>query len=79
MTIHIDAIYEKGVFRPAGPVSIQEGTQVSLAIEAPSTKIAPHALVAALDKIASMPSEGADDSFSGADHDKILYGSQGAR
>jgi hypothetical protein len=29
-------------------------------------------------EIAALPSEGIDDGFSGADHDKILYGENGA-
>jgi predicted DNA-binding antitoxin AbrB/MazE fold protein len=79
MTIHIDAVYEQGVFRPARPVTLQEGTQVSLAIEAPSQLVNPQSLVAALNEIATMSSEGSADGFSGADHDAILYGPQGAR
>lgn len=31
-------------------------------------------LLAAIDRIASLPLEGSDEPFSGADHDKVLYG-----
>jgi predicted DNA-binding antitoxin AbrB/MazE fold protein len=79
MTIHVDAIYEQGAFRPAAPVALQEGARVVLTIETEVPLRPPGRLVAALAEIAAMPAEGADDGFSGADHDNVLYGSEGAR
>ncbi len=79
MTIHIDAIYEHGSFRPTSQVTLQEGTQVALTIETEMNFVPPGQLVSSLEQIASMPAESTDDGFSGADHDEILYGSQGAR
>ena len=79
MTIHIDAIYEHGTFRPAGPVTLEEGAQVALTIETEAGLRPPQRLVAALAEIAAMPAQSPDDGFSGADHDSILYGSEGAR
>jgi predicted DNA-binding antitoxin AbrB/MazE fold protein len=79
MTIHVDAVYEHGAFRPTVPVTIDEGSQVTLTIETDAPARDPQPLVAALAEIAGMPTEGCDDGFSGADHDELLYGPQGAR
>ena len=79
MTIHVDAIYEHGKFRPARPVTLEEGAHVVLTIETDSPLRPPQGLVAALAQIAAMPAQSSDDGFSGADHDEILYGPQGAR
>jgi predicted DNA-binding antitoxin AbrB/MazE fold protein len=79
MTLHIDAVFEQGAFRPAVPVTLEEGTQVALTIETQPPLVPPRQLVISLAEVASMPAESADDGFSSIDHDKILYGSQGAR
>jgi predicted DNA-binding antitoxin AbrB/MazE fold protein len=77
MTIHVDAVYEHGTFRPAGPVALQEGARVLLTIESAATLQSPQRLIAALAEIAAMPAQSPDDGFSGADHDKLLYGAEG--
>lgn len=74
MTIHVDAIFENGAFRPAAPVMLEEGTHVVLTIEADAPLRPPERLVAALAEIAAIPAQSADDGFSGADHDEFLYG-----
>ena len=79
MTIQVGAIYEKGIFRLDSPVPLDEGAQVVLTIETEAPMRPPQRLVAALAEIAAMPAQSPDDGFSGADHDKILYGSEGAR
>ncbi|HZK82870.1 MAG TPA: antitoxin family protein [Humisphaera sp.] len=79
MTIHVDATYERGTFRPAIPVTLEEGTHVVLTIETEAPLRPPQRLVASLAEIAAMPAQSPEDGFSGADHDKILYGSEGAR
>lgn len=84
MTKTIQATYEGGVFRPSEPVSIAEGSRVELTVrEDVATRPArPHSqsFVDALAQIAALPPEGApDDGFSGADHDKVLYGGADAR
>ena len=79
MTIHIDAIFEHGTFRPAAPVALEEGSHVVLTIETFAPLRPPQSLVAALAEIAALPAQSADDGFSGADHDEILYGAEGAR
>ena len=42
MTIHVDAIYERGAFRPARPVKLEEGAQVVLTIETGPTETGSH-------------------------------------
>jgi predicted DNA-binding antitoxin AbrB/MazE fold protein len=79
MTIHMNAVYEHGTFRPAGQITLEEGTKVALTIETDRALIAPKQLVAALELIAAMPAEGPEEGFSGSDHDEVLYGSGGAR
>jgi predicted DNA-binding antitoxin AbrB/MazE fold protein len=79
MTIQVDAIYKNGAFRPSIPVTLEEGARVVLTIDTDSTFRPPQPLVAALIEIAALPVEGSKVTFSGADHDKVLYGSEGAR
>jgi len=79
MTIHVDAIYEHGKFRPAQPVTLEEGTHVVLTIETDAPLQPPQGRVASLAEIAAMPAQSPDDGFSGAKHDELLYGSGGAR
>lgn len=79
MANRIQAVYENGVFRPVQPVELAEGTPVELQIETPLPFTDPKILAKALAEIAALPLEGPDDGFSGADHDKILYGGKDAR
>ena len=69
----VHAIYEKGVFRPTRPVQINDGAQVELTIEESVTESQPTQIVNTLEEIAKLPIEKAKDSFSGADHDRVLY------
>jgi len=78
MTNRIKAVYEGGVFRPVGPVPLEEGASVELSYEPPPALKPPQPLVAAIEEIARMPLEGPDDGYSGADHDQVLYGKDGA-
>jgi predicted DNA-binding antitoxin AbrB/MazE fold protein len=70
----VHAIFEKGVFRPIEPVKISDGVQVELSFEEPATTTPQAPLVSALAEIAKLPLESPDDGFSGADHDRVLYG-----
>ncbi|MBI4454793.1 MAG: hypothetical protein HY644_02725 [Acidobacteria bacterium] len=77
---------QNGVVVLEDGVKLPDGTRVTVApideLDAKSTS--PPAeimseqdhrwLIEALDRIASLPIEGPDDGFSGADHDRILYG-----
>jgi predicted DNA-binding antitoxin AbrB/MazE fold protein len=76
MTKTIQAVYAGGVFKPSEPVAIADGTSVELTVraEVPEAPVPADVTRNALLEIASMPLEGPDDGFSGADHDKVLYG-----
>ena len=79
MTVRVDAVFEKGMFRPTAPVSLQDGAHVTLSFEAERPLGSPQPLVAALAEIATMPAQGPNDGFSGVDHDRLLYGAEDAR
>jgi predicted DNA-binding antitoxin AbrB/MazE fold protein len=72
MVTTIEAVYEGGVLRPLKPIALGEGTRVAVIIIDESEHGA--SLEERLDQIASMPIQGTDDSFSGEDHDRALYG-----
>jgi len=76
MTKTISAVYQGGVFRPEEPVAITEGSRVELTVHAeePAQTPPPGNIADALLEIAALPLEGPQDGFSGADHDKVLYG-----
>lgn len=78
MSNRIQAVYEHGVFRPIDPVPLEEGAKVELSYERPAPLKPPQPMLAAIEEIARLPLEGPDDGFSGADHDDILYGKDGA-
>ena len=74
MTKQITAVFEKGVLRPEHPVDLPEGEQLQLIVVTrkpvpPNGNAAAHALA----EIAALPLEGETGSFSGADHDSVLY------
>ena len=73
MTTHVKAIYENGVFRPTEPVRLAEGTSVEVLISQAETPSPRPSTADQLRDIASLPSEGPDDGFSGEDHDDLLY------
>jgi predicted DNA-binding antitoxin AbrB/MazE fold protein len=76
----VKALYEGGVFRPVERVAIAEGTEVEITVHVDAEPRPANALThEALMEIASLPPEGPQDGFSGADHDKILYGGSDAR
>ena len=78
MTNRVKAVFENGVFRPIETVSLADGTNVELSFENRAPLKPPQPLVEALAEIARMPVEGPDEGFSGADHDNVLYGKDGA-
>jgi hypothetical protein len=73
---------QNGVVVLETDASVPEGTEVEVVVRA-----APEAandvildaerqrVLQIMDRIASLPDEGMKDPFSGADHDKVLYGS----
>ena len=72
MSQTIQAIIENGMIRPLGSLQLPDGEQVEV-ILLRRQDTDPSAVRSVIEKIAEMPSEGSDDSFSGADHDAILY------
>jgi predicted DNA-binding antitoxin AbrB/MazE fold protein len=87
MAFDVDAIFDHGVFRPLEPLALPEGLYVHLQVQQAesqaSTAQSPDAEGAAarkaglaefLEQMSALPIEGRQDPFSGADHDRELYG-----
>lgn len=84
MSQEIRAIYENGLFRPLGPVSVGEHDVVSLVIvpvpaadQCKEDEVLTRQRKALAEMFAeadSLPLENPDDTFSGRDHDLVLYG-----
>jgi len=75
MTSTVQAVYERGVFRPLTPLALPEGQQVQVILPAqasPSQRTAASILA----EIAELPVEGGGDAFTSRDHDRFLYGGQ---
>jgi predicted DNA-binding antitoxin AbrB/MazE fold protein len=73
MTKQIEAIYERGIIRPIKPLELPEGTRLDV-IVITHEKRRPNGNVAQiLAKIAALPLERASHSFSGREHDSVLY------
>ena len=81
----IEAIYEDGVFKPLGKVSLPDGARVVLWIECkenrnaddPEVVAAQKRAMAELDaKLVQLPDKSPDDGLSSEDHDRILYGGE---
>ena len=79
MTTSITAVFESGVLRPTAPLHMADGTRVELIIVGPKNQES-HGQSAAsiLAEIAALPTNGGDPRTS-IDHDRVLYGEQGAR
>jgi len=73
MTLTIEAIYEDGVLKPTQPISLPEGTRVSLVIEASVEAQVAKSPAAILAAIAALPLASNDQNFSNRDHDSVLY------
>ena len=71
--MQIEAIYEKGVFKPIVPLSLSEGTRVEITLqEMPSeTRRTPFQI---LSEIANLPLEVERQETAGREHDHFLYG-----
>ncbi len=81
MTYDVEAVFDDGVFRPLAPIAIPNGSQVRLHVEERVAQDDAGAVArrrAAMDEFLrlaeELPLEGPDDGFSGADHDRVLYG-----
>jgi len=79
MTKTLTAVYENGVLRPSEPLPLGEGERVEVTVTTGEDAARHAELVKALAEIAALPTEGPDDGFSGADHDRVLYGDLSGR
>ena len=80
MSETIAAVVENGMLRPETPLKLAEGTVVRIVILPAQRK--PPAIESVRNivaRIAAMPLEPGGPEFSGRDHDRILYGDDGAR
>ena len=73
MTKEIEAVYERGVIRPVEPLELPEGTRLDVTINIHENHRPNGNAAQFLAEIAALPLEGASDSFSGREHDSILY------
>ena len=84
----VRAIYEGGVFKPLLPVSLPEGTEVCIPLPTAAKTECDEEVIAKqqaawrdffarMDADPELKREG--DGFSGADHDKVLYGATARR
>ena len=78
MSQTISAIYENGVLRPEKPLTVSEGAKVDLIVLSSKEKKQKKTSSEILSELAALPIEGKTDPFSGSDHDKVLYGEDGA-
>lgn len=81
MTTTVEAIYDDGVLRLIDPLALAKGTrvEVSVNIREPALENDGKTPAEILAEIAAMPMQPGGEEFSGRDHDRILYGENGAR
>ena len=73
MTKEIEAVYECGVIRPLEPLELPEGTRLDVTVNIHEKHNTNGNAAQFLAEIAALPLEGPADSFSGREHDSILY------
>lgn len=69
----IKAIYEAGIIRPFEPLKLPEGTRLDIIVITHKKLRSNGNAAETLAEIAALPLEGASDSFSGRQHDSIVY------
>jgi predicted DNA-binding antitoxin AbrB/MazE fold protein len=74
MTTRFSAVFENGLLRPTEPVSFAEGVLVELIVIMTNEVAIPPIPAQILAEIAALPIELDGESFSGRDHDRVLYG-----
>jgi predicted DNA-binding antitoxin AbrB/MazE fold protein len=74
MVREVKAIYENGTLRLLEPVDLNNGEKVTVTVDSLTPEARRDRLNAVLDRIAAQIVCRDDDHFSGADHDKVLYG-----
>ena len=73
MTKEIEAVYEQGVIRPLQPLDLPEGSRLDVIVITHEEPRTTSNAVEMLADIAALPLEGPNDTFSGREHDSILY------
>lgn len=73
MTTSIQAIYEKGVFRPIHEVALSEGTRVEVLIPEAQCPRQPQEVAAKLASIADHAAVSGKSDHTSSDPDAILY------
>lgn len=73
----VEVIYENGIFRPVRPVVLLDGMRGEVHLH-PAQPVDPDQVNRLLDEIAALPIEGTPDTFSGADHDSVLFPKEGS-
>ncbi|MGI8640415.1 MAG: antitoxin AF2212-like protein [Pyrinomonadaceae bacterium] len=79
MSQTISAVYENGTLILDKPLAVSEGVKVQVIILTPQDEEQDKTPAEILAELAALPIEGKTDKFSGRDHDKVLYGENGAR
>lgn len=79
MSQTVSAVYENGTLILDEPLAVSEGVKVEVIVLLPKDKRQEKTPAEILSELAALPMEGKTDPFSGSDHDKILYGEDGAR
>jgi predicted DNA-binding antitoxin AbrB/MazE fold protein len=79
MTKKVKAVYEKGVLRPLNRLPLAEGMEVEVTLRFKKTRARRKVPADILSSIAALPLEGNGTSFSGRDHDSVLYGKRKSR
>ena len=73
MTKEIQAVYEHGMIRPLQPLELPEGARLEVIVITHEQTQTNGNAAETLAEIAALPLEGATDTFTGRDHDSILY------
>ena len=73
MTKEIEAVYEQGIIRPLQPLDLPEGARLEVIVITHEQPISNGNAAEVIAEIAALPLEGSGDSFSGSEHDSILY------
>ena len=71
----LKAIYSNGVFKPAEPVSLAEGTEVEVVVSEASRQSSKRVagLADFFKQVAQTPAPTQSTPFSNRDHDRVLY------
>ena len=73
MTKQVEAVYEDGRLRPLEPLQLPEGARLNIILVIRDDADSHKSPAEVLSEIAALPLEGADEQFSGRDHDSVLY------